>query len=494
MLRYALRRALWIPPALVLTTILFFGLIAHLARQGAASDSQRTALPLFVNPKPRDVRALSTLALDNLTNDQDVPEAERLLVRLGGAALPYVLPHLDALGPESRGRLAMALHPVAQRMGLATTTAFSSPENAVAFWTRFWEERSVDFKPAVVRRAVRRQAMHGSLARRAALVELDTYALGGLMEALEPVRTPDDVARAHRLLDVAAHVTGRDPCVHPDMDPASADRCIVRWRDWWLVSHADFGVLSGPDRISAILTETQYGKWALQALTLQLGVGPDGVTVLERIRSSGPRTVALAILALVLAYGVAFPLGLLGAQWQGGLRDNLTSLGLLGLLAWPAPALAVTLAHLANGSFALVASVIAIAAGLVTVPARHQRLAAIDDMGRDWIRHGRACGIHPARLLFVHVGRPAATLGLALVALDFPLAMSAVCVAEHAFGLDGLGPHLVRAVLQRDVAFLMAFGLAATALHALLLLASDILTGWLDPRLNRSIHGEHAWP
>jgi ABC-type dipeptide/oligopeptide/nickel transport system permease component len=388
----------------------------------------------------------------------------------------------------------MALQPIAQRMGLATSAAFSSPDRAVAFWTRFWEERSIDFKPAVVRRAVRRQATHGSVARRAALLELDTYALTGLMEALQPVHTLDDVARTHRLLDVAAHVTGKDPCVRPNMAPSDADRCVGIWREWWLVSHTDFDVLSGPDRISATLTETQYGKWALQALTLQLGVGPDGVTVLERLRSNGPRTVGLAILALILAYGVAFPLGLICAQWQRGVLDNLTSLGLLGLLALPVPILAVALAHLANGSFTLAVSTVVIASALLTVPSRHQRLAAIDEIGRDWIRHGRACGIHPARLLLVHVGRPAGTLGLALVALDFPLAMSAVCVAEHAFQLDGLGPHIVRAVLQRDVAFLMAFGLTATALHALLLLASDIMTGWLDPRLNRSIHGEHAWP
>lgn len=79
-----------------------------------------------------------------------------------------------------------------------------------------------------------------------------------------------------------------------------------------------------------------------------------------------------------------------------------------------------------------------------------------------------------------------------MAALDFPLALSAACVVERAFGLRGLGSHLVRAVLERDVALLMAFGLSATVLHAVLLLLGDVATGWLDPRLRRAMHGERA--
>jgi hypothetical protein len=127
MLRYALRRVLWILPALLVATLLYFGLLTHHA---IPTDGPR--LPLFVNTHPRDVRALSAQALQELT-DGPSDRAAQELVRLGGAALPHVLPHLDALGPEARGRLAVALQPVAERMGLATPAAFSTPENAVTF-------------------------------------------------------------------------------------------------------------------------------------------------------------------------------------------------------------------------------------------------------------------------------------------------------------------------------------------------------------------------
>jgi peptide/nickel transport system permease protein len=486
MLRYALRRVLWILPALLVATILYFGLLTHHA---IPADGPR--LPLFVNTHPRDVRALSAQALQELT-DGPSDRARQELVRLGGAALPHVLPHLDALGPEARGRLAMALQPIAERMGLATPAAFSTPENAVTFWTRFWEERAVDFRPAVVRRAVHRQATHGSLARRAVLVELDTYALDGLMNALGPCTTPDDVARAARLLSVASHVTGRDACVHPGMAPGEADPCVVRWREWWLTSRVDYETLSGPERVAAILTETQYGRWALQALTLQLGVGPDGVTVLDRLRTQGPRTFGLALLSLLLAYGVAFPLGLLSARCQRGTIDQGASTLTLVLLALPVPLLTVFFAVFANGTLALAAAVTAMTTGLVSAPSRHQRIAAIEELSHESLRYAKAKGIPASRLLLVHVGRPAGALAVSLIALDFPLAMSAACVVEHAFQLPGLGPHLVRAILDHDIALLMAFGIVATAIHALLLLASDVAGGWLDPRLNRAVHGENT--
>ena len=496
MLRYALRRALWILPALIVTTWLLFWLVTRLANHavdgahpGAAAPRD---LPLFINPQPRDVRALSTQAVEDIANQRNPAAAKTLLVRLGGAALPFVLPRLDALGPEARGKLAMALQPVAQRMGLDTPGAFESSTQAVAFWTRFWEERAIDFKPAVVRRAVRRQAIHGSAARRAALLELDTYALPGLMDALNRIHTPDDVSRAARLLHVASHVTGRDACVVPGMDIEPSNRCVNRWREWWLVRHADYEVLSGPERLSAMLTETQYGLWALQALTLRLGVGPDGVSVLERLTRDGPRTVGWALFALLFAYAMAFPLAIASACWRERMVDHVSAAVVVVLLALPVPLAAVVVADVLECPLPRAAAMLVVILALITIPWRHQRVTAIDATTREWFRFGHACGLHPARLLLLHVGRISAALATALIALDFPLALSAMCVVEHAFELPGLGAHLVRATVEGDVTLLMAFGLGATVLHAVLLLLGDVATGWLDPRLRRAMHGGQA--
>ena len=487
MLRYALRRALWTLAGVVFTSLVLFALLAHLphARPNANAGPQRD-LPVFVNLNPRDVRALAAQAVDGIVFGFDREASTALLQRLGGAALPYVLPQLDALGPVARGRVAMALEPVAVRMGLTAPNSFRTTADAVAFWTRFWEERSVDFKPAVVRRAVRRLASQGSDARRAELIELDTFALGGIMSSLEPVRTPDDVSRSARLVGVASHVTGREACVKPSMPVADADRCVTRWREWWLVAHADYQVSAGPERVAAMLTETRYGLWALQALTLRLGVEPDGVSVLDRLAREAPRTGLIAGLALLLAYLVAIPIGLLAAARRSAMERATTAVVVI-LFALPAPLIATALALHGGLRFAIASAFAAAAVGLVGAPSRQQRIAALTVLAEDPVRLAKAAGVRPGRILFLHVARSTAAVAATTLPLDFPMALSAACVVEHVFHINGIGEDLVRAAIDRDVSMLMAFGIIATAANGIVLLASEVVAAWLDPRIRRAL-------
>jgi hypothetical protein len=79
---------------------------------GAANAAKRPSsgwafkqLPVFVNLAPRDVRERAVQAMRAAAKD-DGPEATRAraeLLRLGGAALPHVLPQLDSLEPSARG-------------------------------------------------------------------------------------------------------------------------------------------------------------------------------------------------------------------------------------------------------------------------------------------------------------------------------------------------------------------------------------------------------
>src|SRR5258705_824 len=132
---------------------------------GAANGAKRPGsgwafkeLPVFVNLAPADVRDRAVRALRAAARD-DGPEAARAraeLLRLGGAALPHVLPQLDSLEPNARGRVAMALGPLALRMRVANVEDGATPERALLFFGRFWQDRSIEFRPTTVRRAVER--------------------------------------------------------------------------------------------------------------------------------------------------------------------------------------------------------------------------------------------------------------------------------------------------------------------------------------------------
>ena len=140
MFRYALRRVLWALPTLLgISLVVFFlttllpdpsvGVIAQGStvlgddpdRDVKIEEARRARfldLPRFFNDDPQDVRTRALACVREIAEGGDEAAARRL-ARLGGAALPYALPALEALSPDARKKVAMALVPVAVRMGLA---------------------------------------------------------------------------------------------------------------------------------------------------------------------------------------------------------------------------------------------------------------------------------------------------------------------------------------------------------------------------------------
>src|SRR5258708_4392468 len=206
MLGHARRRLLWIVPILIGVRLASFALLSYVPdpaddpaviatlRADEVTELRRSRfldLPRFFNEHPVDVVGRVDKALAHL--NQGAPHApgadDGALVRLGGAALPYLLPRLDALDPAARARVAVALLPVAERMGIASAQA-GDPALAVAFWNRFWADRGIDFRAANARRAARRLSVHGTSTREADLIELDTFALEQIMVALDELAAP----------------------------------------------------------------------------------------------------------------------------------------------------------------------------------------------------------------------------------------------------------------------------------------------------------------
>ena len=315
-------------------------------------------------------------ALAHLGADDD-----KALVRLGGAALPYLLPRLDALDPAARARVAVALLPVAERMGIASAQA-GDPALAVAFWNRFRADRGIDFRTANARRAARRLSVHGTSTREADLIELDTFALEQIMVALDELAAPaaavpgtvateEGIEPLRRLVAAAAHVTERDDKIADDATMADALACVRRWREWWLVHQTDYVAYSGGARFLAMLTNTQYARWAEKVVLLGFGTSEGSVPIWQKLRDRAPPTLTIMMSALILAYALALVLSV-----AGSLRSRLPidvwilSASLL-LFAIPTACLAVLLAR--RGETNLVLAVVVLAVGLLVSPLGQSR-------------------------------------------------------------------------------------------------------------------------
>ena len=260
-----------------------------------------------MNLAPQDVRDRAVQAMRNAARE-DGPEAAHAraeLLRLGGAALPHVLPQLDTLEPSARGRVALALGLLALRMRVASPDDVATPERALLFFGRFWQDRSIEFRPTTVRRAVERLAERSLTLRRDDVIHADTYALEALVGALGKVESQVDVARVVRLHSVLMHITGRGEPLSPSPSVDEAARAVEHWQALWLSEGADYSVLEGPRRVAALVTETQYGKWLAQAFLWKLGRARDGSPVAALVLAALPGSVLRVLLLLLLALAAA---------------------------------------------------------------------------------------------------------------------------------------------------------------------------------------------
>ena len=512
MFRYALRRILWAVPALIgISLVVFFvstlipeagpaevtARAALLARDPAAFDAleeQRRArsldVPRFFDVTPDDVRSRADDAVLHLTvQDAAAPIAAHTLARLGGAAFPYVLPKLDNLPPDARGRVAVALGPVAERMGVGTAASIGDAARASSFWTRFWEERALDFRDASVRRVVARFLRQTTAARARDLIELDTFAVGPMMDELE---LPHSVEEQRSLLALVARATMRTaPTIPPDADARLAARILAEWRDWWFAHRTDYVPLEGPTRVAATVTETRYGRWLSRTLTGRLGFSVrDGEPIADKLRARAPLTLTLAALALLVAVVIAVPVALLAAMRRGQTLDHVLALVLFLLYSAPTFWLAQLLSSLApRASSELVLPVIALALPVTALTVRYQRAALLEVLGLDYMRTARAKGVYGFRLYLLHALPNAFAPTISLAGVLLPQLLGTAFVVEEVFGLPGLGFESVRAVEANDHGWLVAVTMLTAVLCSLGLIASDLAAGIIDPRVRELLRG-----
>jgi len=240
----------------------------------------------------------------------------------------------------------------------------------------------------------------------------------------------------------------------------------------------------------------QYLDWFGGLLRLDFGPSfayPDqqvGALIVQAL----PVTLLTGALALLLAVGLALPLGWLAARARGRWPDRLL-MGISGLgLALPkyvvAPLLvllfAVWLRWLPAAGWGradqLLLPVLALALPNLAYAARLVRAGLLEAWQSDWYRAAQARGLAPLTLL-LRQAAPAALLPLlAWLAPASINLLSGSAVVEQIFSLPGLGRALVQGALNRD--YTLVLGVVAVVGVGIVLVNSlvDAARGWLDPR------------
>jgi len=114
---------------------------------------------------------------------------------------------------------------------------------------------------------------------------------------------------------------------------------------------------------------------------------------------------------------------------------------------------------------------------------RFVRSAILDVARLDYVTTARAKGLAERTVVAKHVLRNALVPVVTLVALQMPTVFGGAIITEQIFRVPGIGSLLITSILANDTPVIMAVTFVFACLVILFNLVTDLLYGWLDPRI-----------
>jgi ABC-type dipeptide/oligopeptide/nickel transport system permease component len=213
------------------------------------------------------------------------------------------------------------------------------------------------------------------------------------------------------------------------------------------------------------------------------------------IRERFPKTLQLALAAMVFAAFLGITLGVLSARNPGGWSDRLAlGIAYLGIsfpVYWVGLLLILLFAvtwHLlppsGYGSWRfLILPALALGMRSIAFLARVTRSSMLDALSADYIRTARAKGLAERVVTLRHALRNAMIPIITVLGLDFGAYLTGSILTETVFSWPGLGRYVVNAIARRDLPAIQGAVLFLSAVFVLVNLLADIAYAKTDPRV-----------
>jgi len=208
-----------------------------------------------------------------------------------------------------------------------------------------------------------------------------------------------------------------------------------------------------------------------------------------------PKTLQLAVSAMLFATACGLSLGIVAAVRPGGVADRaamtIAYLGISFPVYWVGLLLillfAVTLRWLppsGAGTFAaLILPAVTLGMRSVAVLARMTRSGMRETLASDYIRTARAKGLPDWAVIGRHALRNALIPVITVLALDTGSYLTGSLLTESIFGWPGLGRYVLTAIDKRDLPAIQGSILFMSIVFVFVNLAADLLYAKADPRL-----------
>ncbi len=248
----------------------------------------------------------------------------------------------------------------------------------------------------------------------------------------------------------------------------------------------------------------QYARWIGGVLHGDLGFSlKTDQPVTQLIATKLPVTIELAILAMLIAFAIGIPAGVVAAVRKGSAIDLGANVAALSGISVPPFWLGVLMILLfavklhwlpASGFVPLredplqnlrtmLMPSLVIGAALAASLMRHTRGAMLAVLRADYIRTARAKGLLAPAVILKHAFRNALVPIVTLTTLLFGELIGGAVLTEQVFTIPGFGKLIVDAVFTRDYAVVQGVVLCVACAFVFLNLLADVLYVLINPRM-----------
>jgi oligopeptide transport system permease protein len=242
----------------------------------------------------------------------------------------------------------------------------------------------------------------------------------------------------------------------------------------------------------------QFGRYVWGLVHLDLGPSTRfrDYDVGAIIASGLPYSLTIGFWAIVVAALVGIALGIAGALRRNTATDYLA--GMLGVVGIAVPIFVIgplmqvifslklgwfPVGGLDGGWRSLVLPVLVLSLPNIAYISRLTRTSMIETLRENHVRTARAKGIGARRVLTGHVLKGALLPVIAYLGPAAAAVITGSILIETIFAVPGIGRHFVDAALNRDYPLVMGITLLYGGLVILFNIGTDIIRGWLDPRV-----------
>ncbi|MFT7027748.1 MAG: peptide/nickel transport system permease protein [Paracoccaceae bacterium] len=252
----------------------------------------------------------------------------------------------------------------------------------------------------------------------------------------------------------------------------------------------------------------QYFYWMRGVVQGDLGVSlRTGQPVLTLIADKLPVTIQLAVMAMIIAFVIGIPAGIISAVKKGTMIDYVANVVALSGLSVPNFWLGIMLIMLVSVNLGwlpasgyespwvdplrsletMIMPAFVLGTGLAATLMRHTRSAMLGVLKTDYVRTARAKGLREHVVVIKHAFRNGLLPIVTLTALLFGELLAGAVLTEQIFTIPGFGKLIVDAVFTRDYAVVQGVVMCTAVGFILMNLIADVLYFLLNPRMRSAL-------